>query len=163
MFPPKPFANNIFENAKYHTPYDDEICDPSLSGLVFGFDREQCNKTLMEWSSTSTSSVRAIVHYGQEINSGASLPWYGFFLYLNNMMSIIKAIHVDVFSQVVSVSTTLVKQKTLRYMGKHIRRLMRLTTYRFLLRHIGAIMIGSLNRRWVMEDTDHDSSKIQNL
>ena len=78
-------------------------------------------------------------------------------------MSIIKAIHVDVFSQVVSVSTTLVKQKTLRYMGKHIRRLMRLTTYMFLLRHIGAIMIGSLNQRCVMEDTDHDGSKIQDL
>ena len=70
MFPPKPFANNIFENAKYHTSYDDEICDPSLSGLVFGFDREQCNKTLMEWASTSTSSVRGIIHYGQLITSG---------------------------------------------------------------------------------------------
>ena len=87
-----------------------------------------------------------------------------FFIWISNyMMSINKAIHVYVFSQVVSVSTTLVKQKTLRYMGKHIRRLMRLITYMFLLQHIGATMIGSLNRRWVPEDTDHAGSNIQDL
>ena len=49
---------------------EDEFCDPSITGLIFGFDREQCNKTLMDWASTSSSSVRAIIHYGQLVTSG---------------------------------------------------------------------------------------------
>ena len=70
-FPPKPFSNNNFgDMEKTISTIDDEFCDPSITGLIFGFDREQCNKTLMEWASTSSSSVRAIIHYGQLITSG---------------------------------------------------------------------------------------------
>ena len=71
MFPPKPFSSNNFEVIEEVTAKnDDEFCDPSITGLLFGFDREQCNKTLMEWASTSTSSVRSIIHYGQLVDSG---------------------------------------------------------------------------------------------
>ena len=49
---------------------EDDFCDPSITGLLFGFDHEQCNKTLMEGYKSSTSSVRTILQYGQEIVSG---------------------------------------------------------------------------------------------
>ena len=71
MFPPKPFSSPNFRGLnELKALRDDEFCDPSITGLLFGFDREQCNKTLMEWASTSTSSVRGIIHYGQLITSG---------------------------------------------------------------------------------------------
>ena len=70
MFPPQPFGYNTLDKYEYLKKYDDNFCDPSITGLLFGFDREQCNKTLMEWASTSTSSVRAIIQFGQEIDSG---------------------------------------------------------------------------------------------
>ena len=71
MFPPKPFSSPNFRGLNELTALgEDEFCDPSITGLLFGFDREQCNKTLMEWASTSTSSVRGIIHYGQLITSG---------------------------------------------------------------------------------------------
>ena len=72
MFPPSPFTNfEVLDKRKYLSiNREDDFCDPSITGILFGFDQDQCNKTLMETAMDSTSSVRTIIQFGQEIVSG---------------------------------------------------------------------------------------------
>ena len=81
MFPPPPFGNiKLLDKLKYLTinRIEDDFCDPSITGLLYGFDREQCNKTLMDTYKGSTSSVRTIIQFGQEIISGKLKPIFAF-------------------------------------------------------------------------------------
>ena len=72
VFPPPWFNDDTSSNHEIlkYSEDDDELCDIELEGFLMGFDRAQCNKTMMDWASYSTSSVRTIVQYAQEINSG---------------------------------------------------------------------------------------------
>jgi len=76
--PPIPFPLiQVSENAssdKESNDNEDEKCQLDLigitTGLAMGFDLEQCNKTMMKYAHLSTSSVRTIMQYAQEIESG---------------------------------------------------------------------------------------------
>jgi len=84
MFPPPPFNNvEVLDKHEYWTTnrIEDNFCDPSITGLLFGFDQEQCNKTLMETYKSSTSSVRTIVQFGQEIMSGKLKMIFNFVIF----------------------------------------------------------------------------------
>ena len=70
MFPPPPFNNEAPSKENSLKYNNDDVCGIDLMGFLMGFDRDQCNNTMMSWESYSTSSVRTIVQYAQEINSG---------------------------------------------------------------------------------------------
>ena len=77
MFPPPIFNKKEVSttmDSEYNKYDNNETCDLDLNGILLGmlmgFDQEQCNKTMVQYASLSTSSVRTQVHYAQEINSG---------------------------------------------------------------------------------------------
>ena len=73
MFPPPPFNDkNTIQTRRLKNP-EDEVCDElweTLSGFLMGFDTDQCNDTMVQWASTSTSSVRTVAQYAQGVNTG---------------------------------------------------------------------------------------------
>ena len=73
MFPPPPFDDEYSSQIKHLKNTEDEVCDElweTLEGFLFGFDKDQCNGTMVQWASTSTSSVRTVAQYAQGVNTG---------------------------------------------------------------------------------------------
>ena len=73
MFPPPPYSNENTSQTRLLKNPEDEECDElfeTLAGFLMGFDKDQCNNTMLQWASSSTSSVRTVAQYAQGVNTG---------------------------------------------------------------------------------------------